>query len=104
MADDAYAADDAILLYLVRDGDTDAFDALRQLHQLAARRLARCLVSAQQPDDVVAEAFHRILNVTLGGGGPTDAFRPYLLTAVRRVGHERLRTQRSAAANDSGQL
>jgi RNA polymerase sigma factor (sigma-70 family) len=100
VAHDAYAADDAILLYLVRDGDTEAFKALRQRHERAARCLARCLVSAEQADDLVAEAFERILNATLRGGGRTDAFRPYLLTALRRVSYEQLRTERLGAPAD----
>jgi DNA-directed RNA polymerase specialized sigma24 family protein len=103
VADGAYLADDAILLYLVRDGDTEAFEVLRKRHQQAARRLARCLVSADQADDVVAAAFNRILNVTLRGGGPTNAFRPYLLTALRRVSYEQLHTERLGMAADPRQ-
>lgn len=94
-ARDAYAADDSILLYLVRDGDTQAFDVLRRRHEQAASRLARCLVPAEQADDVVAGAFDGVLGVTLRGGGPADAFRLYLLTAVRRVSYDRLHAQRT---------
>jgi DNA-directed RNA polymerase specialized sigma24 family protein len=37
-----------------------------------------------EADDVVAETFAKILDLLHRGGGPDDAFRPYLLTAVRR--------------------
>ncbi len=87
--------DDAKLLNLVRTGDAAAFAVLYQRHEQAARRLARDLVvSPAEIDDVVAETFAWVLDVARRGGGPTDAFRPYLLTAVRRVCHDRLQSQR----------
>ena len=36
-----YEADDARLLNMVRAGDSEAFDILRERHEVAARRLAR---------------------------------------------------------------
>jgi DNA-directed RNA polymerase specialized sigma24 family protein len=78
--------DDAKLLSMVRTGDIGAFGVLRQRHGDAARRLARILVSTPaEVDDVVAEAFDRVLDALKRGGGPADGFRPYLLTATRRV-------------------
>lgn len=103
-AHDAYAADDAILLYLVRDGDTEAFQVLRQRHEQAALRLARCLVPPEKADDLVAEAFSRVLDVTLRGGGPIDAFRPYLLTTIRRAQHDGLRAERPGPPASPGEL
>jgi DNA-directed RNA polymerase specialized sigma24 family protein len=80
----AQDADDAKLLNLVRAGETGAFEILRQRHEQAARRLARELVgSAAEVDQLVAQTFAQVLDVTTIGGGPTDAFRPYLLTALR---------------------
>lgn len=91
-----YNADDAELLNMVRAGDADAFGVLYQRHEDAARRLASALVgSAAEVDDVVSETFARVLDVTLRGGGPTDAFRPYLLTSLRRICYDRLQGQRS---------
>ncbi len=98
MADDAYAAytaDDAILLNLVRTGEAEAYEVLRQRHEQAARRLARCLVPAEEADGVAAEALAWICDITLRGGGPTDAFRPYLLTAVRRLSYDLLQAERA---------
>ncbi len=88
--------DDARLLNLVRAGDSSAFGVLFQRHDQAARRLARDLVvSPAEVDDVVGETFARVLAVLRLGGGPSDAFRPYLLTALRRVCNDRLPGQRS---------
>jgi DNA-directed RNA polymerase specialized sigma24 family protein len=100
----AYTADDAILLNLVRTGETEAYEVLRQRHEQAARRLARCLVPAEEADDLVAEAFAWILAVTLRGGGPADAFRPYLLNALRRVGYEGLPGPGGEDPADSGDM
>jgi len=87
VTDDVHAAqdaDDATLLNLVRAGETGAFEILRQRHEQAAHRLARELVgSAAEVDQLVAQTFAQVLDVTSIGGGPTDAFRPYLLTALR---------------------
>lgn len=80
----AQDADDAKLLNLVRAGDTGVFEVLRQRHEEAARRLAYELAGpAAEVDDLVAQTFAQVLNVTSIGGGPSDAFRPYLLTALR---------------------
>ena len=57
----------------------------------AARRLARQLVSAGDADDLVSEAFAKVLSVLQRGGGPDLAFRAYLLTAVRRLHVDRPR-------------
>ena len=93
MADEArgtHNADDARLLSMVRVGNVSAFGTIRQRHEEAARRLAGELAaSSAEADEVVAEAFARVLAATQRGGGPTDAFRPYLLTAVRRVLRDR---------------
>ena len=96
--------DDARLLDLVRAGDADAYGVLFRRHEQAARRLARELVvSPAEIDDVVAETFARVLDVMRRGGGPTDAFRPYVLTATRRVCYDRIESQRKqipAAAHE----
>jgi DNA-directed RNA polymerase specialized sigma24 family protein len=61
----------------------------------AARSLARQLVrNRAEADDVVAETFAKILDLLHRGGGPDDAFRPYLLTAVRRAAYDRHRAER----------
>ena len=89
MTDEAqrtHDVDDAKLLNKVRAGDTSAFAILRRRHEQAARRLAGELTSSAGAADVLmSEAFDQVLSATQRGGGPTDAFRPYLLTALRQV-------------------
>ncbi len=88
--------DDAKLLNMVRAGDARAFEVLRERHGKAAKRLARDLVvSPAETEDVVTETFSRVLDAVRRGGGPSDGFRPYLLTAVRRVCDARSRRQRA---------
>jgi RNA polymerase sigma factor (sigma-70 family) len=85
------APGDAELISAVRGGDTDAYGQLFERHVEAARRLARQLVSAGDVEDLVSEAFVKVLQVLQRGGGPDVAFRAYLLTAVRRLRVDRLR-------------
>jgi DNA-directed RNA polymerase specialized sigma24 family protein len=76
---------DAKLLNLVRAGNTAAYDVLFSRHVQAARRLAQIVVVPAEVDHVVAEAFAEVRDATMLGRGPGDAFRPYLLTVLRRV-------------------
>ena len=79
-------ASDAELLNTIRSGDPGAYALLRERHAAPARRLAGQLVSGPgAADDVVASAFTQVLEAIRRGGGPTDAFRPYLLIVVRRA-------------------
>jgi DNA-directed RNA polymerase specialized sigma24 family protein len=79
-------ASDAELLNAIRSGDHGAYGMLRARHATAVRRLARQLVTGPAAaDDVVASAFTTVLDAIGHGGGPTDALRPYLLTAVRQA-------------------
>jgi RNA polymerase sigma factor (sigma-70 family) len=61
------------------------FASLYVEHLPAARRTALSLVPVDAVDDIVAEAFMRVLAACHRGGGPSGAFRPYLLAAVRNV-------------------
>ena len=83
--------DDASLIAAVRDGDTEAYGVLFERHVDAARRLARSLAGAGDADDLVSEAFAKVLPVLVRGDGPEVAFRSYLLTAVRRLDVDRHR-------------
>jgi len=98
-------ADDARLLNMVRTGDPEAFATLQARHEVAARRLARHLVaSPYEVDDVVAEAFAWVLDVTQRGGGPSNAVRPYVLTVLRRVCYYRLTGQATWQLSDNRAL
>lgn len=82
---------DAELISAVRAGDVDAYGLLFERHVGAARRLARQLVAAGDVDDLVSEAFAKVLSVLQRGGGPDLAFRAYLLTSVRRLHVDKIR-------------
>ncbi|MFT4188021.1 MAG: sigma-70 family RNA polymerase sigma factor [Aeromicrobium sp.] len=90
--DDAVTASDAELIAAVRAGDTEAYGVLFSRHRLAAERLARQLVVGAGADDLVSEAFVKVLSLLQRGAGPNEAFRAYLLTAVRRLHIDALRS------------
>jgi RNA polymerase sigma factor (sigma-70 family) len=59
------------------------------------------MVPRDVADDIVAEAFTRVLGAIRAGGGPGVAFRGYLLAAVRNLAADWLRaTRRIAVAGD----
>ncbi len=80
---------DAELLNRIRSGDPGAGNVLRARHAAAARRLAGHLVpGSAAADETVAVAFRQVFDAIVRGGGPSDAFRPYLLSAVRRIARD----------------
>ena len=76
---------DAELLDNARSGDTSAFGELWRRHYRSAARVARQFTSSIDADDLVSEAYARIFQRVLAGGGPTGAFRPYLYTTIRNL-------------------
>ena len=86
---------DAELILATRAGDGDAYGELYVRHLQSARAAARALTrSKADADDIVAEAFSRVLGVLQRGGGPDISFRPYLLTTIRNSFYERSRKVR----------
>ncbi|MGC4111083.1 MAG: sigma-70 family RNA polymerase sigma factor [Nocardioides sp.] len=83
---------DAELISAVRGGDVDAYGELFARHVDSARRLARQLAGPADADDLVSDAFTKVLTVLQRGGGPDLAFRAYLLTAVRRLHVDKIRS------------
>jgi RNA polymerase sigma factor (sigma-70 family) len=75
---------DAELIESARSGDTSAFAELWRRHFRPAARVARQFTSIDA-DDLVSEAYVRIFQRVLAGGGPTGAFRPYLYTTIRNL-------------------
>jgi RNA polymerase sigma factor (sigma-70 family) len=71
-----------------------SYEELYVEHATAARRLALSLVPADMAEDIVAEAFARVLAAVKAGGGPSSTFRGYLLTAVRNLAIDWQRTRR----------
>jgi RNA polymerase sigma factor (sigma-70 family) len=72
----------------------ESYEELYVEHAPAARRLALSMVPPDVADDIVAEAFTRVLGAIRAGGGPGVTFRGYLLTAVRNLASDWLRTRR----------
>jgi RNA polymerase sigma factor (sigma-70 family) len=93
-------ASDAELVARVRSGAVDAFEALYRRHVASAQNVARSLVPADAAEDAVAEAFTRVLRTISAGGGPETAFRAYLLTTVRNLAHDRVRSERRVIVTD----
>jgi RNA polymerase sigma factor (sigma-70 family) len=92
---------DADLIKASRTGDAAAYDSLFRRHVAAAHGLARQLVrNRAEADDVIAETFAKILDLLYRGGGPDDAFRPYLLTTVRCAAYDRHRAERRQLVTD----
>lgn len=88
----ALGRSDAELITAVRAGDTESYGVLYDRHVGAARSLSRQLTrDPNEGDDLVSEAFAKVLAILQGGGGPDVAFRAYLLTSVRRVAYDRTR-------------
>jgi RNA polymerase sigma factor (sigma-70 family) len=94
------APSDAELISRVRGGDVAAYGDLFSRHVSAANRLARQLVRGPDADDLVSESFAKVLHVLQGGGGPDVAFRAYLLTAVRRLHVDRIRSNSKLQTTD----
>jgi RNA polymerase sigma factor (sigma-70 family) len=88
-------ADDLHLVDLTRAGDGRAFEELYRRHHTSAWGFARSLLgSAQNADDIVAESFVKVFQRIVSGGGPTTAFRAYLLTTVRTTFYKQLVPER----------
>jgi len=86
---------DAELITAVRSGDLEAYGVLYRRHAGAARTQARQLAGpGPEADDLVAEAFLRVLDALRGGGGPEASFRAYLLTTLRNTVRDRARRDR----------
>lgn len=81
---DAVESDES-LVALARGGDRSAFAQLWQRHARSGLRVARQFTSSIDADDLVSEAYVRIYQRVLAGGGPDGAFRPYLYTTIRNL-------------------
>lgn len=90
---------DAELISAARSGDARAYDLLGVRHAQAALRFAGLLApSPAEAGDIVAETLARVRHAIRSGAGPSEAFRPYLLTGIRRVVLDRAHSQRSPGA------
>ncbi|WP_410570353.1 sigma-70 family RNA polymerase sigma factor [Amycolatopsis sp. cmx-4-61] len=86
---------DAELIEAIRSGRQSAFGTLFARHRAAAATLARHLSRCQaDADDLMSDAFTKVLWALLDGKGPATAFRAYLLTTLRHVAYNRIRRTR----------
>ncbi|MGH8840375.1 MAG: sigma-70 family RNA polymerase sigma factor, partial [Jiangellaceae bacterium] len=86
---------DAELIARTRAGDMGSYDELYRRHVDDARRVARIVTDhSDEADDVVSEAFTRVLDRLQRGGGPDEELTPYLRTVVRRLAIDRYRASR----------
>jgi RNA polymerase sigma factor (sigma-70 family) len=86
---------DAALITLVRSGVNSAYADLYVRHVASAYNLARQLTrSPAEADDLVAEAFRKVMETLQAGHGPDSAFRAYLLTALRHTAYDKTRRDR----------
>lgn len=81
---DATASDETLILQ-ARGGDRSAFAELWTRHARSGLKVARGFTSSLEAEDLVAEAYTRIFQRVLDGGGPDGAFRPYLYTTIRNL-------------------
>ncbi|KQY73808.1 hypothetical protein ASD13_16960 [Microbacterium sp. Root1433D1] len=76
---------DTDLITALRNGDRSAYAELWRRHAHAGTAFARSFTKSFDPDDLVSEAFARILRIIDAGGGPTASFRSYLYTTIRNT-------------------
>ncbi|MBB4903900.1 sigma-70 family RNA polymerase sigma factor [Actinophytocola algeriensis] len=92
---------DAELIEAVRKGTVSAYGALYERHVASAYNLARQLSrSPAEADDLVSEAFAKVLDTLRAGRGPDSAFRAYLLTALRHTAYDKTRRERKLELSD----
>src|SRR5262245_8464609 len=100
---DVEGPSDAELIEAVRAGTVSSYGALYERHVAAAYNLARQLArSPAEADDLVSEAFAKVLDTLRGGRGPDSAFRAYLLTALRHTAYDKTRRDRKVELSDDG--
>lgn len=76
---------DLELLHRVRQGDHAVFGELWDRYQGWAHHVARSTTSRYDSEDIVQEAFAKVLAALRNGNGPTEGFAHYLRTAIRNV-------------------
>ena len=82
---DASGVSDGQLIAEARAGGRAAFAELWNRHYAVGVSTARQLNARLDPDDVVSEAFARIYDRVVAGGGPEGPFRPYLYAVIRNL-------------------
>ena len=94
------ALGDADLVLRTRSGDAGAFAELWRRHYRAGVTVARNMTSSLDADDLVQEAYTRIYQSIVAGGGPTGSFRAYLFTSIRNTAAAWGRARRETAYDE----
>lgn len=89
----AEADGDPVLLTRVRAGDSTAYAELFSRHRGPALAFALRLAGVNRADDLVAEAFAKVLSALQRDLGPTVSFRAYLLATIRSLHVNGIRTE-----------
>lgn len=97
-------ASDETLIEATRAGNNNAYAELWSRHSPAALIAARSVTRLEDPDDLVSEAFTRILQALHEGRGPSTAFRPYLLVSVRNIAVSRSRARRETNLEEAEEI
>ncbi|GAA4781753.1 sigma-70 family RNA polymerase sigma factor [Microbacterium gilvum] len=79
------ATPDADLVLRSRSGDQQAYGELWRRHYRSGIVAARSITSSIDSDDLVQEAYAKILQSIQRGNGPTGSFRAYLFTTIRNI-------------------
>jgi RNA polymerase sigma factor (sigma-70 family) len=96
----AGAPGEEALLRAARAGERAAVERLYADHLASARRLATILAGSADAEELVAEAFARVLGQLRAGAGPTSSFRAYLNTTIRNLHRDQFRRNREEPASD----
>lgn len=83
--DEGSPLSDAALIEETRGGSRQAYHTLWERHMSAGLAYAGSHADVASADDLVAEAFTRILAAIRQGNGPSGAFRAYLVATIRNV-------------------
>ncbi|ONI85922.1 hypothetical protein ALI144C_12520 [Actinosynnema sp. ALI-1.44] len=98
---EVHGPSDAELIDSVRKGTVAAYGSLYERHVGAAYNLARQLSRSQaEADDLVSEAFAKVLDTLRAGRGPDSAFRAYLLTTLRHTAYDKTRRDKRVELSD----
>ena len=84
MGNDLELLTDEELVDLTREGDKDAYAVLWKRYFSAGMGFASSLVR-NDAEDIVVEAYTKILKAIRTGGGPKESFRPYLYSTIRNL-------------------
>ncbi|MEV8213773.1 sigma-70 family RNA polymerase sigma factor [Leifsonia sp. NPDC077715] len=76
---------DLHLLDRVRAGESSVFGELWSRYQGWAHHVARTVTGRYDAEDIVQEAFAKVLTSLRNGNGPRQGFAEYLRTAIRNV-------------------